>query len=84
MIHPCQLHTPIPLRVVPGYGWGGPTGDCMAVGWFQESIDHSLTFIVIMDDSGQFWEVEQPNVRARANITWGRNSPDGSQARPPT
>lgn len=77
-MNPIQLHTPIPVRVVPGNAWEGPTGAGMAIGWFQESIDHSLTFVVAMDDTGQVWEVEQPNIRLRRNITWGRNSPDGS------
>ncbi len=68
-----QLDPPVPLRVVPGAGWEGPTGAAMAVGWFQESIDHSLTFVCVMDLTGEVWQVEQTNVRFRRNITWGRN-----------
>ena len=78
MIPLIQLNPPLPLRVVAGCGWKGPLGNCMAVGWFQESIDHHLTFVVIMDETGQFWEVEQTNVRARTNLTWGRPNPEGS------
>jgi hypothetical protein len=30
-----------------------------------------------MDETGQCWEVENPHVRFRMNITWGRPSPEG-------
>jgi hypothetical protein len=71
-----QLPTPIPVRVVGD--WKGPTGKGMAIGWFQESIDHHLTWLVFMDDTGQCWEVENPYIRARENLTWGRPKPDGA------
>lgn len=71
-----QLATPLPLRIVGGPGWAGPTGNCMAVGWFKPHPEHNIVWICFLDDSGQQWEVESPYIRARSNITWGRPSPE--------
>ena len=76
-----QLHTPIPVTVVPGSGWLGPTGKGMAIGWWQPSIDYHLIWFVFFDETGQMWQVENPNIRARANFTWGRPTPEGADSR---
>ena len=67
-----QLHTPIPVNVVAGCGWQGPTGKAMAFAWFQMSIEGNMVFVVAMDETGEIWQVEGPNIRMRSNITWGR------------
>ena len=71
-----QLNPVIPVRIVAHPDWKGPIGNGMAIAWFQPNIDHHLTWIVCFDSDGTFWEVENPYVRARTNITWGRPSPD--------
>lgn len=71
-----QLRTPMPISVVGGAGWEGPVGKAMAVGWFQESIDHHIVWIAVMDETGQCWEVENPYIRFRQNFTWGRSRPE--------
>lgn len=71
-----QLDPVIPVNVIGGPGWKGPTGYGMAIGWWQASIEHHLVWIVFMDETGQCWEVENPFIRARTNITWGRTTPD--------
>ena len=73
-----QLNPVIPVKVVGGPGWKGPTGNGMAIAWFQPNIEHHLTWIVFMDETGQCWEVENPYIRARANFTWGRPTPEAA------
>lgn len=67
-----QLQPVIPITVVSGAGWKGPTGKAMAIGWVDRGADHHMIWIVFMDSTGECWQVENPNVRARPNITWGR------------
>lgn len=80
-----QLPVPLPARIVGGkvsnQEWSGPTGDGMIVGWFKPHIEHNIVYIVILNETGQFWEVESPFIRATTNKTWGRNAPEGSPCR---
>jgi hypothetical protein len=73
-----QLRVPLPVRVVPGAGWSGPTGTGMCLAWYKPHVEHNLIWLVAFDDTGQVWEVENPNIRATANITWGRSRPQGA------
>lgn len=74
-----QLNPPIPMAIVGGHDWAGPTGDGMAILVLDNGPDHHLVWTIVLDATGQVWSAENPNVRARPNITWGRPSPD----RPP-
>lgn len=71
-----QLNPPLPFVVVGGTvlgrTWRGPTGSCMAILVQKDHPDCNLVFTVIMDETGQLWEVEHPFLRAEPNITWGR------------
>lgn len=74
-----QLPTPMAMkvvneRIVDGQEWNGPIGNCMVIAWVDRHPDLHLIWLVIMDSTGECWEVENPFVRARTNLTWGRNA----------
>lgn len=77
-----QLDPQIPVSVAAGPGWAGPTGPGQAVGWVDQSAEHNLIWVVLMDATGECWCVPNPFVRGRRNVTTGRTfnspSPDDS------
>lgn len=75
-----QLGETIPVLVVGGCGWQGPVGNALAIGWAHYGVEHPLVWVVWMDETGQCWEVPNPNVRARRNITLGRGKPAAPSA----
>lgn len=71
-----QLNPPIPVNVVGGKAgqqtWEGPTGTGMAIIFNNYGPDHNNTWTIIMDETGEIWDVENPFVRGQKNMTWGR------------
>ena len=80
-----QLDPPLPFIVVGGTVLGrsydGPTGPCMAILAKKDHPDLNCVFTVIMDATGEIWEVEHPFLRGEPNKTWGRQRPQ--PAKPP-
>lgn len=62
-----QLNPPLPMHVV-----GKGDGCCHFV--IDRGPEHHLVWVIAMDDGGQWWSVENPNVRATVNWTWGRSA----------
>lgn len=61
-----QLNPSIPVQVV-----GKGTGEALFI---QEiSKEDNLIWIVAMDDTGQCWQVPNPDIRLLKNYTIGRN-----------
>ena len=67
-----QLQPSLPVSVVDGHGWAGPTGKAMAILVTDRGCDHHLLWTVFMDSDGSCWQVPNPNIRARVNVTHGR------------
>jgi hypothetical protein len=70
-----QLNPPLPVEVVSSAGkmtWDGPTGTGMAIIMKDLGPDHNSLWTVIMDATGEIWDVQNPFVRGQANITYGR------------
>ena len=60
-----QLNPTIPLKSEKA------SGECIAI--IDYSIEHDLMFVIIDDATGQIWTVPNPDVRAFANYSAGRN-----------
>lgn len=70
-----QLNPPLPVDVVSQGGsrkWGGPTGSGMAILVKDLGPDYNNIWTVIMDETGEIWDIENPFVRGQRNLTWGR------------
>ena len=61
-----QLNPSIPVLVV-----GKGTDEC--VGWLDYGPEHNLIWIVAMDDTGECWQVPNPDIRFLRNYSIGRN-----------
>src|SRR6185437_3412272 len=68
-----QLNPAIPIEVVENES-GIPTGKGLAVGVIDYSAEMHLMWVVFLDESGQCWTVQNPYIRAQANLTIGRRS----------
>jgi len=66
-----QLNPPIPVFIV-GKGKG------YAQALIDNGPEHHLQWTVFMDETGECWTVENPQIRAQNNITLGRISHDKS------
>lgn len=77
-----EFRTPIPVRVVGRHGDRQPLGSGVAYGIFRTHHDQHTIWHVCFDDSGEFWEVENPFVRGDPNITWGRTLKTAPAPRP--
>lgn len=75
-----QLDPPLPLTVVGGAGWKGPTGKGLCHFVIDHGLEHHLIWVIILDETGQIWAVENPYVRGDKNITLGRVNPDPIKA----
>ncbi len=60
-----QLDPPIPV-FVPGKGSG------LAHLVIDMGAEHHLLWTIAMDDTGEFWSLKNPDVRAQWNATLGR------------
>lgn len=68
-----QLNPVLPVTIKPNSGSPIPAGKGMAIMVQKFHPDHHLTWVIVMDETGEIWEVENPYVRFQANYTWGRN-----------
>lgn len=59
-----QLNPPIPLCC--------PEGKGMAHFLIDLGVEHNLMWVIIIDDTGEIWTFQNPEVRAQKNITMGR------------
>lgn len=67
-----EFRQPIPVVIVASGSSKWPTGKAAAYGFWKEHIDHHVTWHVCFDATGEWWEIENPYVRADNNATWGR------------
>lgn len=56
--------------MLPVYVTGKGTGYAFAL--IDYSQEHHLVYVVAMDDTGEVWSVENPDIRVQWNITIGR------------
>lgn len=61
-----QLKPQIPLHVID-------KGNGMAIAVIDESQDHDLLWVIILDKGGEIWVERNPNVRGIKNHTMGRS-----------
>lgn len=59
-----QLNPPIPLKTPKGNGW--------AYFLIDRSQEHHLEWVVFLDDSGECWTFQNPEIRIQYNYTMGR------------
>lgn len=59
-----QLNPPLPLKT--------PKGSGLCHFLIDYGIEHNLQWVVFIDDTGECWTYENPEIRACKNITWGR------------
>lgn len=59
-----QLNPPIPLKTPKGDGWAHFIID--------RSQEHHLEWVVFLDDSGECWTFQNPEIRIQYNYTMGR------------
>lgn len=59
-----QLNPTIPLKT--------PKGDGYAILLLDYSQEHNLVWVVALDESGEIWSFQNPEVRMIKNITMGR------------
>ena len=60
-----RIEPPIPVTT--------PKGKAMAIAWIEYGIDNDLVWMCIQDQTGECWQFENAKIRARTNLTWGRN-----------
>jgi hypothetical protein len=60
-----QLNPPIPVVTEKGDGW--------AYFLKEESMDHHVVWGVVLDDGGEIWWIENPQVKVGHNYTYGRS-----------
>ena len=70
-----QLNPTIPMMTPKGSGYA-----LFVVDYSQE---HHLMWVVALDDGGQIWMFENPDVRVQANVTLGRRPDRGFVAGAP-
>lgn len=59
-----QLNPPIPLYT--------PKGKGLAWALIDYGVEHNLMWVVALDENGEIWTFQNPEVRAQNNITMGR------------
>lgn len=59
-----QLNPPLPLMTPKGEGLAHIVIDC--------GIEHNLQWVVFINDTGECWTYQNPEIRACKNITYGR------------
>lgn len=59
-----QLNPPIPLST--------PKGDGMALALIDYGSEFNLMWVTAIDETGEIWTFQNPQVRAQKNITMGR------------
>lgn len=59
-----QLNPPIPLQT--------PKGSGLAWAVIDYGVEYNLMWVVAIDETGEIWTYQNPEVRALKNITQGR------------
>lgn len=59
-----QLNPPIPVNT--------PKGDGVAWVLIDYGLEYNLMWVVAIDDTGEVWTFQNPQIRALKNITYGR------------
>jgi hypothetical protein len=52
--------------------WTKERGYGYALGWKDYSQEHNMLWIIAFDDTGEIWEVPNPQVRLQKNYSMGR------------
>ncbi len=63
-----QLNPPIPMET--------PKGSAQAMFLIDYSAEHNLMWVCFLDDGGECWTFQNPEVRACRNITLNRTNID--------
>lgn len=66
-----QLNPPIPVWIVEGFG--NAEGSGFAIGWIDYSQEHNTLWKVVMDKTGEIWDIPQGFVRGQENRSMGRS-----------
>ncbi len=59
-----QLNPPVPIET--------PKGSAQAMFLIDYSIEHNLMWVCFIDETGECWTFQNPEIRACKNITLGR------------
>jgi hypothetical protein len=59
-----QLNPPLPMETPKGAG----------LAWFliDYGPEHNLMWVIVIDETGEVWTYQNPQIRAQKNITMGR------------
>lgn len=68
-----ELNVPLPLIVVGGKDWQGPTGPALALFQGGDHPEVDTVWGVVMQATGQYWCVKNRFIRFPKNFTEGRN-----------
>ena len=60
-----QLNPPMPITVLD-------QRNCLAIAVIDYGLEHNLTLVTALDNSGEIWCAPNPKVRLQANWTAGR------------
>lgn len=63
-----QLNPPIPMVTPKGNGW--------AFMMIERSQEHHIEWVVFLDDNGQCWTFQNPEIRLQTNYTMNRRNKD--------
>jgi hypothetical protein len=61
-----RIEPPIPVNT--------PKGKAMAIAWLDYGMENDLVWMCIQDNTGECWQWENAQIRARHNLTLGRDS----------
>lgn len=61
-----RIEPPIPVNT--------PKGKAMAIAWIDYGMENDLVWMCVQDETGEFWQWENADVRARTHLTIGRSS----------
>jgi hypothetical protein len=59
-----QLDPPIPVIT--------PKGKALAIGWIDYGAEHHILWICFIDETGECWTYQNPEIRAQNNPSMGR------------
>lgn len=61
-----RIEPPIPVNT--------PKGKATAIAWVDYGSENDLIWMCFQDDTGECWQWENADIRARTNLTIGRSS----------
>jgi hypothetical protein len=65
-----QLNPPLPLTTPKGDGW--------AFFMIERSQEHHIEWVVFLNENGQCWTFQNPEIRIQTNYTMNRRTKDVS------